>query len=67
MVKLWANLNKVKNILCDHIVTIIVLLKRWLLQIEQGLYRGVIDKKDPFIKRIGNKASYPFFINEELP
>ena len=43
-----------------HIVRIIVLLKRWLLKIEQGICMGTKDKKHPDIKWIGNKASYHF-------
>ena len=46
--------------LCDHIVRVTVLLKWWLLQIEQGFYMETKDKKHPGIKRIGKKASYPF-------
>ena len=43
--------------LCDNIVKIIVLLKSWLLNIEHGFCMGTKDKKNPSIKRIGNKAS----------
>ena len=45
---------------CDHIVRIIVLLKRGLLQIEQGYCMGTEDNKHSGIKQSGNKASYPF-------
>ena len=44
----------------DHIVRIIVLLKIWLLQIEQGYCMGTKDKKHPETKWICNKASYYF-------
>ena len=46
--------------LWDHIVRINILLKRWLLQIEQQFCMGTNDKKHPGIKRVGDKASYPF-------
>ena len=46
--------------LYDYIVRIIVLLERWLLQIEPGSCMGTKDKKHHGIKRFGNKASCPF-------
>ena len=46
----------------DHIGRIIVLFKRWLLQIEVGCCMGTKDKKLPFIKQFSDKASYPFDI-----
>ena len=49
-----------ERILWDHIVRIIVILKRWLLQIELGFCLRNRDKKHPGIKRIGNKAPYSF-------
>ena len=44
----------------NHIVRIIVLLKRWLLQFEEGYCMGNKNKKQPDIKQFGNKASYSF-------
>ena len=46
--------------LYDHIVRIIVLLKRLLLQFKQGFSMRTKDEKYPGIKQIGNNASYPF-------
>ena len=44
----------------EHIVRIIVLFKRWLLQIEEGYCMGTKDKKNPRIIQFGNKALYLF-------
>ena len=44
----------------DHIVRIIVFLKRWLLQIEEGYCMGIKDKKHCGIKWFDHKASYCF-------
>ena len=46
----------------DHIVSIIALPKRWLLQIKQGFCMGTKDKNHPGIKCI-----LSFWIYEELP
>ena len=43
-------LGREETKLYDHNVRIIVLLKRWLLQIEQGCCMGTNDKKHPGIK-----------------
>ena len=53
------NLGVKERKLWDHI-RISVLLKRWLLQIEQGFFMGNKDKKHPGIKRFVKKESYPF-------
>ena len=44
----------------EHIVRMIVLLKSWLLQIEEGYCMGTEDKKHPGIIWFGNKALYQF-------
>ena len=44
----------------DQIVRIIVILKRWALQIEEGYYMGNKDKKHTGIKQFDNKALYQF-------
>ena len=46
--------------LYGNIMRIIVLLKRWLLQMKQGYCMGNKDKKHSGIIQIGNKASYTF-------
>ena len=42
----------------ENIVGIIVLLTRWLLQIEEGYCMNTEDKKHPRIIQFGNKALY---------
>ena len=56
--KIKPRMEKTKlNVL---IVRIIVLLKRWLLQIEEEYYIGTKNKKHPGIKQFGNKVSFCF-------